>query len=159
MYHDCDRAAASAASPADPEETPVEFIVGYAVRKHVGTKLSVADGAFRVGVDSSVVGIAVGDDEGRNDLGIRGFGSGLGLGFVFLLMLVFLLARSFCNDSNLEELFNSRLPSLSKVFDAITASPATSSIEWTGNDTHPSNKVVRHNNNDLIDILVILSYV
>jgi hypothetical protein len=38
VYHDCDRAAASAASPADPEETPVEFIVGYAVRIHVGTK-------------------------------------------------------------------------------------------------------------------------
>ena len=81
MYHDCDRAAASATSPVDPEETPVEFIVGYAVRMHVGTNVSVADGVFGVGVDSSVVGIAVGDDVGRKDLGIRGFGSGLGLGF------------------------------------------------------------------------------
>jgi uncharacterized spore protein YtfJ len=42
-----------------------------------------------VGVDSSVVGIAVGDDVGRKDLGIRGFGSGLGLGFALDLMPVF----------------------------------------------------------------------
>jgi hypothetical protein len=46
VYHDCDRAAASATSPVDPEETPVEFIVGYAVRMHVGTNVSVADGVF-----------------------------------------------------------------------------------------------------------------
>ena len=46
MHH-----ASTAASPADPKETPL------------------ADSAFRVGVGSSVVGIAVGDDVGRNDLG------------------------------------------------------------------------------------------
>lgn len=86
MNHDCDRAAAvSAASSADPEETPVEFIVGYAVKMHVGKK---------VGDDSSVVGIAVEDAVGRKDLGIRGFGSGLGLGFALDLMLVVLLETS-----------------------------------------------------------------
>jgi hypothetical protein len=98
--------ASTAASPADPEETPL------------------ADGAFRVGVGSSVVGIAVGDDVGRNDLGIRGFGSSLGLGFALDLILVFFRVGFTSYDITL----------------------------------HP-NKMIRRKNNDLIDILVMLSYV
>lgn len=157
MNHDCDRAAKSAALPADPEETPVEFIVGYAVSTHVGTKVSGADGAFGVGDDSSMVGVAVENDVGRRDLGIRGFGSGLGLGFALDLMPEVLTERSSCNDSNRKELFASRVFAVSKVFDAVTAVTSTASSRVrTGNDTHPSNKDMRHKNNDLIDILVQL---
>lgn len=50
----------------------------------------------------------------------------------------------------------SRVSIVSKVFDAVAVTPAASLRVRTGNDIHPSNKLMKHKNNGLRDILVQL---